>query len=141
MRYCWLILCSAMVLLGCQDVQRPEKPKNLIPQDKMVEVLTEAYLVNASQSVRNQALFAQEIDLDSLLYAKFDIDSVQFAKSNDYYAVDVSTYIEILEKVEANLERYEESMDSVREKSIQKRREIEAERARIRAERSADTIN
>ena len=100
--------------MGCQDVKRPEKPKDLIPKEKMVEVLTEAYLSNSAQSVRNQSIFKEEVNLDSLFYAKFDIDSLQFVKSNNYYAFNSSLYIDILEKVEANLERIEDRLDSIR---------------------------
>lgn len=112
MKY-WLVIASVFIM-GCQDVKRPEKPKDLIPKEKMVEVLTEAYLSNSAQSVRNQSIFKEEVNLDSLFYAKFDIDSLQFVKSNDYYAFNSSLYIDILEKVEANLERIEDRLDSIR---------------------------
>jgi|SRR5690554_26 len=112
MKY-WLVIASVFIM-GCQDVKRPEKPKDLIPKEKMVEVLTEAYLSNSAQSVRNQSVFKEEVNLDSLFYAKFDIDSLQFVKSNNYYAFNSSLYIDILEKVEANLERIEDRLDSIR---------------------------
>lgn len=123
-------------LLGCQNVQKPEKPKDLIPKEEMISILTEAYLANASQSVRNQALFVQAIDLDSLIYSKFDIDSLRFKKSNDYYSFDFNTYVEMLSEVEARLQEYEESLDSIREARQEERERIEAERAK-RAERAA----
>lgn len=113
MKYVFAIL--TVLLLGCQDIKRPEKPKDLIPKEKMISILTEAYLANASQNVRNQAIFAQAIDLDSLIYAKFGIDSLQFKKSNDYYSFDFNTYIEMLSEVESNLEFLDKSLDSIRE--------------------------
>lgn len=136
MRY-WLVIASVF-FVGCQDVKRPEKPKNLISKEKMADVLTEAYLSNAAQSVRNQAIFKEEISLDSLIFAKFDIDSLQFVKSNDYYAIDSNSYIEILEKVEANLEFYEESLDSIRDAHQKQRNDIEEERNKKRKERASD---
>lgn len=125
-----------LVFLGCQNVQKPEKPKDLIPKEKMISILTEAYLANASQSVRNQALFVQAIDLDSLIYNKFDIDSVQFKKSNDYYSFDFNTYVDMLSEVETRLQDYEESLDSIREARQEERNRIEAEREAKRAERA-----
>lgn len=115
MRY-WLFII-ALVFVGCQDVKRPEKPENLIPKDKMVDILTEAYLANAAQSIRNKAVFGEEIRLDSLVYAKFGIDSLQFARSNAYYATDVNTYVDIFQKIELKLNQYEKGLDSIREKS------------------------
>lgn len=81
----------------------------------MAEVLTEAYLANAARSVDNKSLLANGVLIDSLLYAKFGIDSLQFLKSNDYYATNVNAYMEIFEKVEFNLTRLERNLDSIRE--------------------------
>ena len=50
------IFVLILSILGCQNVERPEKPKNLISKEKMVDVLTEAYLANAARSVNNQAI-------------------------------------------------------------------------------------
>ena len=114
MKY-WLIFILAISIVSCQDVKYPEKPKNLIPKDKMAEVLTEAYLANAARSVDNKSLLTNGVLIDSLLYAKFGIDSLQFLKSNDYYATNVNAYMEIFEKVESNLIRLERNLDSIRE--------------------------
>src|SRR5690554_5337248 len=123
MKY-WVIIASVF-FIACQDVKRPEKPKDLIPKEKMVEVLTEAYLSNSAQSVRNQSIFKEEINMDSLFYSKFDIDSLQFVKSNNYYAFNSSLYIDILEKVEANLERIEDRLDSIRDARQQQEIQID----------------
>lgn len=136
MNYWNLILI--LFFFGCQNLQKPEKPKDLIPEDKMVSILTEAYLANASQSVRNQAVFAEAIDLDSIIYTKFNIDSIQFKKSNDYYSFDFNTYLDMLKKVENNLMQYEKRIDSLREVQIQKQDEIEQERQAIRENRTSE---
>ena len=119
MKY-WLIFILAFSMVSCQNVKYPEKPKNLIPKDKMAEVLTEAYLANAARSIDNKSMLANGALIDSLLYAKFGIDSLQFLKSNDYYATNVNAYMEIFEKVEANLIRYEGNLDSIREANYNK---------------------
>ena len=53
--------------------------------------------------------------MDSLIYKNFGVDSLQFAKSNAYYAADVNTYMEIFQKVEARLVAMQKKMDSIRE--------------------------
>lgn len=126
MRY--VVVIVILFLTGCQDIKRPEKPKDLIPKEKMISVLTEAYLANASQSVRNQAIYAQAIDLDSLIYVKFDIDSLQFKRSNDYYSFDFNTYIDMLSEVETNLLNLDKSLDSIREVQMSKQVDHEADR-------------
>lgn len=99
---------------NCQNVEKPQKPSNLIPKDKMVEILTESYLANAARGVGSKNLLVKDVKMDSLIYNKFGIDSIQFAKSNEYYAAGINDYIEIFEKVEANLEAMNKEMDSIR---------------------------
>src|SRR5690606_17996206 len=96
MKYFSFILILAFI--GCQDVKAPEKPKELIGKNKMVDILTEAYLANAARSVDNKSIIAKGIVIDTLVYKNFGVDSLQFAKSNAYYAADINTYIEIFQK-------------------------------------------
>ena len=101
------------VLLGCQDVKRPEKPENLIPKDKMVAILVESYTGNAARSINNRMLRDQVIALDSLIYKKFEIDSLQFVNSNAYYASQLNEYIAILKEVEERLVKQKAEIDTL----------------------------
>lgn len=109
------IFICILSFFGCQDVKQPEKPKNLISKEKMVDILTEAYLANAARSVNNQAIIDKGIKMDSLIYKNFGVDSLQFADSNAYYAADINMYMEIFQKVEARLVGMQQKMDSIRE--------------------------
>ncbi|NLN24485.1 MAG: DUF4296 domain-containing protein [Bacteroidetes bacterium] len=108
-----IIFFLAIVITGCQNVQRPPKPENLIGEDKMVEILTDLYLANAARGIGSREMIHKNIRLDSLIYAKYDIDSTQFAQSNNYYAGSIDTYIDIFQKVEANLVAMEKEVDSL----------------------------
>ncbi len=110
-----------MIFASCQDVNQPKKPKNIIPKDKMAEVLTEAYLANAARSVDNKSILVSGVKMDSLIYTKFGIDSLQFVQSNDYYAANINSYMEIFQKVENNLKALEKNLDSVRELNYNKK--------------------
>lgn len=101
------------VFAGCQDVVRPEKPEDLIPKDKMVQILVESYTGNAARSVRNRTLRDAGVALDSILYAKYDIDSLRFVRSNSYYASQINDYIEIMREVESILSAKKKNLDSV----------------------------
>lgn len=125
-----LLVCS---FFSCQNVQRPEKPTDLIPKEKMVDILTESYLATAARGVGNKNVLGQNVKLDSLIYAKYQIDSLQFLKSNDYYAADINSYIEIFEEVQNRLSEMERDYDSAREVEQQLQdsivdQEIEAKR-------------
>lgn len=115
MKHWILILFFSFGSFGCQDVKQPEKPKNLISKDKMVDMLTEAYLANAARSVDNKSIISKGIKMDSVVYKNFGVDSLQFAQSNEFYAADVNTYMEIFQKVEARLTGMQKKMDSIRE--------------------------
>ena len=126
------IFVLILSILGCQNVERPEKPKNLISKEKMVDVLTEAYLANAARSVNNQAIIDKGIQVDSLIFKKFEVDSVQFAKSNDYYAADINMYLDIFQKVEARLVAMEKKLDSIRDMDRKRKDSVESQQNKER---------
>lgn len=106
-------IAIAIVLVGCQDVKRPDMPENLIPQDIMVQILTDTYLSNASRSINNKLIKKAGLKLDSMLYIKYNIDSIQFVESNAFYASDLELYDNLLSRVEERLTRIQEGTDSI----------------------------
>ncbi len=126
MKY-WAILIIAIAFGSCQNVKVPEKPKNLIGKEKMADILTEAYLANAARSIDNKTMLEEGIKMDSVFYAKFDVDSLQFARSNAFYAADVNTYIAIFQEVEAKLKEMEKDLDSIQNKGDKSKKDMPAE--------------
>ena len=103
-RYYFLIaLISGLIVTACQDVKRPQIPANLIAQEAMVSVLVDAYTINAARSIDNRIIVNNGVLLDSILYSKHHIDSLQFAQSNAYYASDLELYKKLFLKVEEKL--------------------------------------
>ncbi|MGO3181655.1 MAG: DUF4296 domain-containing protein [Aequorivita sp.] len=136
MKYSVILFIFILSFFGCQNVNQPEKPKNLIPKDKMIDILTETYLANAARSVDNKSITTKGIKMDSLIYRNFGVDSLQFAKSNEFYAADINIYMDIFQEVKTRLDVMEKKMDSlwekerrnrdsISEKSKEDRREIE----------------
>ena len=126
-----------LTLWSCQDVKRPEIPQNLIPEDQMVEVLTEAYLINAARSFDNRTIIENKIKLDSFFYKKFNIDSLQFVESDAYYTSNLSTYKRLFTKVEERMALLKVESDSLMLRYVQ-----ELEEKRIQdsiAEANGDT--
>ncbi|WP_026451041.1 DUF4296 domain-containing protein [Aequorivita capsosiphonis] len=111
-----ILFISILSFFGCQNVDQPEKPKNLIPKNKMVDILTETYLSNAARSVDNKSIIAKGVKMDSLIYQNFGVDSVQFARSNAFYAADINAYMGIFQDVETRLGVMRIKMDSLVEK-------------------------
>jgi len=111
-----LLLCILFVLAtSCQDVKKPEKPQNLISQETMTDILTDIYISNAARSVNNKLLKEYNIKLDSVIYKKYEIDSLQFVESNAYYSSNLKTYTKIISSVEERLKLLQEEKDSIYE--------------------------
>ena len=108
-----LLIFLALGVFACQDVVRPDIPDEIIPEAKMVDVLVEAYIGNAARSNNNRVLRMGGVQLDSILYAKYEIDSLQFAQNTAYYASQIDPYMRILEQVETKLSGVKKSLDSI----------------------------
>ncbi len=91
-------------LLSCND-NLLEKPDNLIPEDKMVEVLEDLAIVNAAKSTNISVLHDNDIEPMAYIFEKHGIDSLQFVESDRYYASLPPEYERIYKKVESNLEK------------------------------------
>lgn len=114
--FCLKYLLLALILvqfMGCQDVVRPEPPQQMIPESEMVDILVEAYIGNAARSNNNRVLRMGGVQLDSILYAKYGIDSLQFAQNTAYYSAQIDPYMRILEGVEKELSKIKKSLDSI----------------------------
>jgi hypothetical protein len=107
-----LLYITLVLATACQHVERPEKPDDLIAKDKMVDILTDIYISNAAKSVNNKVIRQKGLKLDSLIYAKYNIDSVQFVRSHAYYNADLNGYNEIFKNIEERLEAMLEKADS-----------------------------
>lgn len=115
------LLSLGLFFFGCQNIQYPERPKDLIPEDKMVEVLIDVHLFNAAKSVNRLPLQQTGMTPHQFIYEKHDIDSVQYEKSNAYYGANLNTYERIHTSVKIFLENQKTEIDTViaRERRIQ----------------------
>jgi len=106
-------LFSLLAVIACQDVDRPEPPEDLIALDKMADIMTDVYLGNAAKSVNNKILRQSGVKLDSFIYKKYDIDSMQFVRSNAYYTSNLNAYNQLFQSVEDKLIALKEKNDAL----------------------------
>jgi anion-transporting ArsA/GET3 family ATPase len=123
MKYLSIIILT-LLFLGCQDIKKTEKPQNLIAKDMMVDILTDVYISNAARSVNIKRLKEYNISLDSIIYDKYHIDSLQFVESNAYYSSNLKSYTKIITSVEERLTVLQIEKDSIYE-IIKKEKEKE----------------
>jgi hypothetical protein len=105
----FVISCS----ISCQDVQKPEKPANLISQEIMIDILTDVYISNAARNVNNKLLRNKNIKLDSVIFNKYRVDSLQFVLSNNYYSSNLDIYRDLLIKAQEKLMVLQIEKDSI----------------------------
>jgi hypothetical protein len=88
-----------------------EQPENLIPKEKMVEILRDLAVLNAAKTTNVGILQKNKVEPMPYLYAKYGIDSTQFSDSDRYYASLPEEYADIYEKVETRLEVEKEEIE------------------------------
>ncbi len=91
------------ILISCQ---KPvvSKPDNLIDEDVLVSILYDLSLLEAIKSQNPTVLETNNINSTTYIYKKYKIDSLQFARSNTYYASDNKKYKEIVENINKKIE-------------------------------------
>jgi hypothetical protein len=97
-----LFFCFAL-FVSCQNAPI-EKPDNLIDQDKMVDIMFDISVLEAMKSQTTLVLETNKINPNTYIYKKYNIDSLQFANSDKYYASDVKIYKEIFDEVNRRIE-------------------------------------
>jgi Domain of unknown function (DUF4296) len=98
---------------ACQQVIRPEKPENLLSKQTMIDILVESYIGNSARSIDNRTLRDSGVHLDSILFKKYNTDSLTFAQSHVYYSSQLNDYIDIISEVEKTLNEKKRVLDSV----------------------------
>ncbi|GAA0738527.1 MULTISPECIES: DUF4296 domain-containing protein [Gaetbulibacter] len=115
------LVCIIALFLGCDKTQKPKKPSNLIPKDKMEQVLYDTYLMNAAKGIKKQQLENYGINPEGYIFKKYSIDSLQFALSNEYYAYDSKDYAEMIESVKERLSKEKETYEKLKEEEEEDR--------------------
>ncbi|MBS9774272.1 MAG: DUF4296 domain-containing protein [Tenacibaculum sp.] len=90
-------------LVSCTSNTIYKKPKDLIPKDTMILLLTDMYIASSARFTKNKRL-ERDINYMPLVYENYKIDSLRFKKSNIYYTSKLEVYEEILQKVKNNLQ-------------------------------------
>jgi len=63
-----------------------EKPENLIPKEKMADILYDMTLYQATESVNKSIVDSYDVEMMQLIYNTYKIDSTAFVESDLYYA-------------------------------------------------------
>lgn len=111
----WVLILLVLFSFSCQDIEKVERPKDLIAEKKMVEVLTDLSIMMSAKNFNRRMLEETGFKPGEYLYEKHDIDSIQLAASTKFYAQDPAVLERIYTKVQQNLESLKADLEIVRE--------------------------
>jgi hypothetical protein len=100
--WCFFLL---LVVTACNRFGGPDKPKNLISKEKMVSILIDSRLLTTGNTTTKKVMKDSSVDVSTFIFQKHNIDSLQFALSNSYYAFHIKEYEEIHALAIDSLER------------------------------------
>jgi len=109
------IIILSFLLVACTSNTIIEKPDNLIPKDKMVDLMTDLLLATGARNIKN-INEERKVNYFHLVFEKYNIDSTQFKESNFYYTSKIDDYDIMLKEVERRLKKLKLEFDKEREK-------------------------
>lgn len=101
-----IILLLSVLVLACGS---SEKPENLLPEEKMVDILTEVHL--AESKISNMHLGGYDSSmviynyLEKKILKKYATDTGAYHASYHYYVKETEKYAEIYKQVQERLEK------------------------------------
>lgn len=107
-----IFFLAIILLVSCTSKTILEKPKDLIPKDTMVLLLTDLYIAKsayAEKNINNE----RKINYVPLVYNKYLIDSTRFSSSNYYYTSKLEEYDLIFKEVKAKLTLKKQALEEV----------------------------
>ncbi|TPV34627.1 DUF4296 domain-containing protein [Paucihalobacter ruber] len=129
-KYTVLLFVCIWVVFSCGKEIKPEKPKNLIPEKEFTEILLDMFVINSAKGVNKKVLEENGLKPEAYIYEKYQIDSLQFVKSNEYYAFDSKKYAEILNNVKQNVENQKKIFEKqLEEEEAENKRRLDSIRA------------
>ena len=94
-----------LILFGCnENIRKIAIPDNLISEEKMVDVIYEMTLISVSKGVNRRILENNGVIPEKYIFEKYNIDSLQFALSNEFYSNDLNSYLNIYNRVKLKLQ-------------------------------------
>lgn len=102
---CCVFACNEKVI---------EPPADLIAKDKMLDILYDLAIINSAKGINSSILEQNGIDPMGYIYEKYGIDSVQFVKSDVYYASVPEQYEELYQELASRIKKDRENLEAAK---------------------------
>lgn len=114
-----------------------EKPDNLIDKKVMKDIFYDTSLLEAVRYQDPDSLYKNGVNPKTYIFKKYKIDSIQFAKSQAYYASDYREYKKMFDDVNDRLKKEKAAVDLINKKAEKK----EAALKKAKGKKILDSIN
>lgn len=125
-----------LVLFSSCNKDLVDKPDNLIDKSTMIDIMYDMSLLDALKYQNPNSLYSNNINPKTYVYKKYKIDSLQFVKSNAYYAADYREYKKMFDALNDRLKKEKARADSV----IKKEQKKAAALKKAKAKKVQDSI-
>ena len=109
-----ILIFFIMLVFSCQDPALIEKPENLLDELTMENIIYEAIMMDVMKTFKPKNKKFIDIIGSPYLFLKYNIDSLQLARSNEYYTKNPKVMSKIYKKVLMRMERNKDSIDNIK---------------------------
>jgi hypothetical protein len=113
-----------------------EKPDNLIDKKVMEDIFYDMSILDALKYQNSNHLYENGINPKTYIFKKYKIDSLQFAKSNAYYAADYREYKKMFDNINDRLKKEKEVVDVINKNAEKK----DAAKNKLKTKKVEDSI-
>lgn len=102
-----IVVLFVLMLIACSE-NPVKKPKNLLDEETMENILFDVAVLQAAQANSPQILQSNNINHKEYIYKKYKIDSITFHENNKYYAGDVRKFKHLHKRILDRLNKLQE---------------------------------
>ena len=113
-----------------------EKPDNLIDEKTMSAIFYDMSILDALKYHDPNSLFTHGVNPKTYIFKKYKIDSIQFVKSNAYYAANYKEYKKMFDDLNNRLKEEKAAVDLINKKAEKK----EAALKKAKEKKAQDSI-
>ncbi|MBX9888035.1 MAG: DUF4296 domain-containing protein [Flavobacteriaceae bacterium] len=105
-------LMLLILFVSCKE-EVIAKPDRLIEKNKMIDIMYDLAILEGIKYSKPESLDSNQINSANYIYKKYQVDSLQLAQSNVYYASDYVEYNNMYDELIKRIERKKTVLDSV----------------------------
>lgn len=133
-----VIILILFLSVSCKK-ELVKEPKKLITREKMIDIMYDLSLLEAMKYQKPLSLDSVETDPTKFILKKYNVDSLQFAQNNMYYASDYESYKEMFDEVSKKIAVNERAADSLAKIDEKKAAKANKNKPQVKAE-SRDSV-